>query len=60
MNSECTIGRDSAKKLKATELIVDKVIEGIVRALWPSTPQTVDSFRTQKKYYPGLVRLSRQ
>ena len=47
VNSQRPVGRDSAKKAKATDFIVDKVTEGVAKAIVPDTTR-VDSLSSIK------------
>lgn len=42
-SSQHPMGRDSAKKIKVTEFVVDKVAQGIFKAIAPNTPQPVNN-----------------
>ena len=42
VSSQCPVGREGAKKMKAREFVIDKVARGIAKAIAPQTPQSVN------------------
>jgi len=43
ISSQCPVCRDSAKKMKTTEFVVDKVTQGIANAIAPHTSKSVNN-----------------
>ena len=43
VKSKGPIGRDSAKKKKTTEFVIEKVMQEIVKAMTPHTPQGMEN-----------------
>ena len=55
VNSERLMGRDSAKKKKATESVIEKVTQELVKAVAPHTPQGMENPIT-KSLQEGLTK----
>ena len=47
VSSQSPMGRDSAKKMKATMFVVDKVAQGIAKAIALNSPQPVNNPATK-------------
>jgi hypothetical protein len=55
VNSQCPVGCDSAKKVKTTDFIIDKVVESVAKAITPETTQ-VSNTSSMKNIEEGLAK----